>query len=275
MIYILAIIFGLCAGSFINALVWRVHEQSRNMAAHRDKYLSVLRGRSLCPHCRHTLAWYDLVPLLSWLALKGRCRYCARPISLQYPLVELLTAALFAISAIQWPQPLSGQLWFGLAVWFVILTGLIALLVYDLKWMLLPNRIVYPLLGIAAADVLIRALVFAEGIASVAQAFWGLLTIGGLFYLLFQVSKGKWIGGGDVKLGALLGLLAGGPLSSLLLLFLASLSGSIISLPLLLTGKLSRSTLIPFGPFLIAAGIVTKLFGDGILRWYETVFFIS
>lgn len=268
------IILGLCAGSFINALVWRVREQHKKRPR-SDRSLSILHGRSVCPHCRHQLAWYDLIPLLSWLALKGRCRYCDRPIPLQYPLVELLTAALFAISAIQWPQPLSGQLWFGLAVWFVILTGLIALLVYDLKWMLLPNRIVYPMLGIAAAGVLIRALMFAEGMAPVAQALWGLLTIGGLFYLLFQVSKGRWIGGGDVKLGALLGLLVGGPLSSLLLLFLASLSGSITSLPLLLTGKLSRSDRIPFGPFLIAAGIVTKLFGDGILRWYEAVFFIS
>lgn len=275
MLLLIATALGLCAGSFINALVWRVREQHKKRGARHDRSLSILHGRSVCPHCRRQLAWYDLVPLLSWLALKGKCRYCARPISLQYPLIELLTAVLFAVSALQWPQPLSGQSLFGLAVWFVILTGLIALLVYDLRWMLLPNRIVYPLLGIAAADVLVRALVFTEGMAPVTQALGGMLTIGGLFYLLFQVSKGRWIGGGDVKLGALLGLLAGGPLGSLLLLFLASLAGSTVSLPLLLTGKLKRDARIPFGPFLIAAGIVTRLVGDGILRWYEAVFFIS
>lgn len=268
------IVLGLCAGSFINALVWRVREQHKKRPRN-DRSLSILHGRSVCPHCRHQLAWYDLIPLLSWLALKGRCRYCARPISLQYPLVELLTAALFAISVIQWPQPLSGQSWFEFVVWLVLLTGLVALLVYDARWMLLPNRIVYPLLGIAAAHVLFQALVFAEGIVPVSQALWGLLTIGGLFYLLFQVSKGKWIGGGDVKLGALLGLIVGGPLNSLLLLFLASLAGSFFSLPMLLAGRLKRDARIPFGPFLIAAGIVTRLYGDVILEWYRAVFFIS
>jgi prepilin signal peptidase PulO-like enzyme (type II secretory pathway) len=95
---------------------------------------------------------------------------------------------------------------------------------------------------------------------------------GGLFYLLFQVSKGKWIGGGDVKLGGLLGLVAGTPARSLLLIFLASLLGSFISLPLLANHRLKRTSMIPFGPFLIIAAILVQLFGIGVLHWYRQTF---
>jgi len=197
MIYVLAVTVGLCAGSFINALVWRVREQSKSEAKKEDKALSILRGRSVCPHCRHELAWYDLLPVFSWLTLRGRCRYCHKSISTQYPLVELLTAGLFLASAALWPRPLTGEHLFSLLSWWILLTGLIALFIYDLRWMLLPNRIVYPLIGIAVITRVVQATVFNEGPTVLLGAVWGFLVAGGLFYVLFQLSQGKWIGGGD------------------------------------------------------------------------------
>src|SRR4051812_13278636 len=100
MIIAVLIVFGLCLGSFVNALVWRVHEQEA--AKKPNKKLSVLNGRSMCPHCEHELAAKDLIPVLSWLSLGGKCRYCHKPISKQYPLVELLTALLVVGSYIWW-----------------------------------------------------------------------------------------------------------------------------------------------------------------------------
>src|SRR4051812_40657220 len=120
---------GLCLGSFINALIWRLHENK-----------DWVKGRSQCPNCGHVLAAKDLIPVLSWLALRGRCRYCGRTISKQYPVVELLTGVAFAASYLYWPETLSesGQKLL-LITWLTSLVGLMALLVYDFKWMLLPN----------------------------------------------------------------------------------------------------------------------------------------
>ena len=107
MVWVIIILawLGLCAGSFVNALVWRLHEQKRSKKA--DKKLSILNGRSMCVHCRHELTWYDLIPLFSWLLLRGKCRYCKKPISWQYPIVELATAAVFVLSYIFWPNPVN------------------------------------------------------------------------------------------------------------------------------------------------------------------------
>lgn len=143
------------------------------------------------------------------------------------------------------------------------------MIVYDIRWYLLPNRLVYPFLGLAFIQVFLKGAVFDGGIGVFQEAFWGLVIGGGIFYLLFQVSGGKWIGGGDVKLGALLGLLVGGPAASFLLLFIASLLGSMVSLPLLASGRLNRKSHLPFGPFLIVTGIIVYLFSNTIIEWYK------
>lgn len=272
MIYIVLAVLGMSLGSFVNALVWRLHEQS---AGHKAKSsgknvaLSVTRGRSMCVHCHHQLAAGDLVPILSWLWLRGKCRYCRKAISWQYPVVEALTAALFIFSYSYWPYGFEADGMVRFVVWLVILTGCMALVVYDLRWMLLPNRIVYPLLALAALQSLVLMVVSDQGAVHLAwEAIWGLVCGGGVFYVLFQISKSKWIGGGDVKLGFLLGLIAGGPVKSLLLLFIASSLGTLMVLPLLLSGRLSKGSRIPFGPLLIIAAIILYLFGDRLIYWY-------
>lgn len=264
MIYVILLVLGLCFGSFVNALVWRLHEQ-------RDW----VRERSECVHCHHALAARDLVPVLSWLWLKGKCRYCRKPISAQYPLVELLTAAVFVLSYADWPAALQGLQVVVFALWLVEVVGLMALLVYDLRWMLLPDKVVFPLIGVALVQALLTVAggpwrhVLLSYVLAVAVG-------GGLFYVVFQLSNGKWIGGGDVKLGFLLGILAGDFEKSLLIIFLAAITGTVVSLPLLLTKRLRRNSVIPFGPFLILAGIVTVLFGNDITHWYnQTVLLIG
>src|SRR5262245_33007691 len=133
MAYIILTLLGLCLGSFVNALVWRIHE------AHKGNKISIFTGRSQCPHCHHQLAAKDLVPVLSWLIIRGRCRYCGQPISKQYPLVELAMVAVFIVSYAYWPGGFYGTgAWVLLISWMAVSVGLLALLIYDLKWMLLP-----------------------------------------------------------------------------------------------------------------------------------------
>lgn len=263
---IVIIVLGFCIGSFINALVWRT-KHNLNRTKSQPK-LSIINGRSICSNCGHQLAARDLVPVLSWLSLRGKCRYCKQKIE-DSPLVELLTAGLFLLSYLYWPENFSATQAILFGLWLVFLTGLIALAVYDLRWYILPNSIIYPLLGLAALQT--AALVFVDsfGFSSAKEALLGLAIGGGLFYILFQLSKGQWIGGGDVKLGALLGLLVGGPLASFFMLFLASLLGSVVAVPLLLSGRAEKKTRLPFGPFLIIAAIVIKLFGASIISWYK------
>src|SRR5579884_1106389 len=120
--------FGLCLGSFVNALVWRVHEEK-----------DWVKDRSQCPNCGHRLVAADLVPVLSWIALRGRCRYCKKPISAQYPLVELVGGLIFALSYVYWPGGLHTAGAYVLFIsWLVTSVGLLALTVYDARWMLLP-----------------------------------------------------------------------------------------------------------------------------------------
>lgn len=269
MIILILGVLGICLGSFVNAFVWRLHQQSlpSKKQKHNPSDLSISKGRSMCVNCGHTLGAKDLVPVLSWLSLKGKCRYCKKPISWQYPLVELSTAILFIISYIFWPHQFTGAEIGVFGLWLVSLLAFMSLIVYDLRWMLLPNKIVFPMYGVAVIFV---------GLRIIAEQSWhplvaGLLGAaigGGIFYVLFQFSKGSWIGGGDVKLGFFLGALIGGPLNAFLLLFLASLLGTLISVPLIMLGRAQKQTRIPFGPFLIIAAIIIQLFGADIVDAY-------
>jgi prepilin signal peptidase PulO-like enzyme (type II secretory pathway) len=275
MVIIILIILGLSFGSFVNALVWRMYQQAlpKKKRVASDTELSIAKGRSMCPHCKHTLAWYDLLPIISWLGLRGKCRYCQGSISWQYPLVELITATMFVLSYVFWGEDLSSWSSYALfAVWLAALVAFMALIVYDVRWMLLPNKIVFPLLGLGIISAIIRALGSDAPVRAVVMALGGLAVAGGIFYVLFQISNGAWIGGGDVKLGFAIGLLLGSPLLAFLMLFVASLLGLLVASPSIALKKSKLSSKIPFGPFLIASTIFVMLFGQQIIDWYGSTF---
>lgn len=282
---IVLLLLGLVLGSFVNALVWRLRKQDE--LAHPEfvekkerranqklvtKDISISRGRSMCPTCHHTLGAKDLIPVLSWVMLKGKCRYCGVPISWQYPLVELLTAFLFVLSYIFWPYGFNGVGWVQFTAWLVFLVGFVALTIYDIRWQELPDRIVWPLAVIAGLQMVVLSVVEHDW-RVLLWASLGVVVISGLFWLLFELSKGNWIGFGDVKLGVALGLIAGTPLAAILVIFFASVLGTAASIPMLAKTKHKMQLHVPFGPFLIAGLIIVYFFGDVIIRWYSNLIY--
>lgn len=289
MIIVALILLGLCFGSFVNAFVWRLHEQeelqdqldelkSKKLSKLNDQKISKLQnklrersistGRSMCTDCNHTLAWYDLLPVISWLSVLGKCRYCHKPISWQYPVVELITAVLFVISYVFWPQEFNALGIFNFSIWLTALTAFMVLAVYDFRWMILPNKVVYPLIALAATQRLVDTFIFSDSFQALIGAGIAAIIGGGIFYILYLLSDGNWIGGGDVKLGYALGFFVGDPFQALLLLVLASFIGLIGALPTVFSGRFKLNLQIPFGPCLLLACIILVLTGDTIVGWY-------
>lgn len=256
---------GMAFGSFVGALVWRLHE--------RKDFVS---DRSECEHCHHKLSVWDLIPVFSWLALRGKCRYCHAPIGWDAPVLEVSMSVLFVESYLVWPMPLdTWQSYISLGLWLVYLVGLMALLVYDLRWMLLPNVIIFPLMVVAVVESAIRYSLTGGSLPDyLITTVGGVLVLGGLYLVLYSVSKGRWVGYGDVKLGVFMGIALGFQ-RSLLALFLANIVGFIILLPGLLAGKLTRRSRVPFGPFMIVAFVLAFLFGDSIIDWYLHFIFVK
>lgn len=227
-----------------------------------------MHGRSMCPDCHHVLAAKDLVPVLSWLLLRGKCRYCHTPISWQYPLVELLTATVFVISYLLWPLEFDtfGIVRFALLLVYVVF--FVALSVYDWHWQELPDRLVWPLVGIAIAETAFIA-VWQQNIRSALIALLAGGILFGFFWLIFQISQGNWIGGGDVKLVLALGIIVGTPLNGLLVIFIASLIGTLVSLAMMLRRKKVRNVHVPFGPALLLATYIVYFAGESLVSWYQ------
>jgi prepilin signal peptidase PulO-like enzyme (type II secretory pathway) len=256
-------ILGLCFGSFINALVWRLHEK-RNF----------VNERSECTHCHHVLAWYDLIPVISWLTLMGKCRYCKKPIAAQYPLVELLTAILFVGSYYLWPYGWAAAGTALFVLWLIMVIVLVALAVYDLRWMLLPDKLTFPLVGMSVVAGLVLSMGVEHQTVFQALTFLatGVASLAGVYYVLYMISKGAWVGFGDIKLTLAMGL-AGGWKVGLITLMLANVIGLLVVLPGLLSGKLTRTSRVPFGPFLIAGFIIAYLGVQPITNWYVSLLF--
>lgn len=249
---------GLCLGSFVNAAVWRIKHKKDLMFA-----------RSECTKCHYKLEWYDLIPVLSWLFLKGRCRKCKKPISAQYPIVELGVAAFFVASLAFWPNALNtvnDLLQF--AIWLIAGVGLSILVVYDVRWLILPDKVVAPLIGLGLASTILHGIEATSFSNFLIDVFGSLLILSGFYLVLFVVSSGKWVGFGDIKLGVALALLLCDWQLAVLAFFLANLIGTLFFAPALSTGKIKRSAHIPFGPFLIAGFLIAGLFGQSIIDWY-------
>ncbi len=262
-------ILGLCLGSFINAFVFRLHEKSNKKYSKVN--LSIVNGRSICPSCEHELGPLDLVPVIGWLLLGGKCRYCSKSISLQYPIIELLTALLFLFSFLYWPYDFGASGLVLLSLWYILLTGLISLALYDFKWLILPNKLVLSLTILWLISLIIINIGYHQYYMHLILCLISGFIIFGFFYSIFIISEGKWIGGGDVKIGFLLGLIVATPINSLLVIFIASLLGTFYSLPGMVVNKKKLSSHIPFGPFLILATILIFLFGSKLIAFYSHI----
>ncbi len=261
MIVAILFVLGICFGSFVNALVWRVHKKK-----------DWVKARSQCESCGHELSTLDLIPLLSWLSLKGRCRYCKKAIHWSAPLLELILAAVFVISYVFWPVTMAGGQWVLFITWLTASIGLLALAVYDLRWMLLPSKILYPTFLAAITGRLAYILFFAQNKAhSFELLALSLLVASGIFWLIYELSRGRAIGFGDVRLGLITGTLLADPFKSLLMIFLASLLGTFYVLPALLLRKKNIGARLPYGPFLITAVFIVILFGDRLIDWYKNL----
>lgn len=254
MMFVIVFIFGLVVGSFLNVVIWRLRAKE-----------SILVGRSHCPRCRHILGPAELVPLASFIFQKGRCRHCKQKISWQYPLVELVTAILFLIAYLPYDLRFTDYNFFLLGrTWFVIAV-MIVIFVYDLKYYLILDKIIYP-----AAIVVLLTIPFVPAAwnwRGVADALFAAAIGGGFFFLQYLISHGKWIGGGDVKMGALMGLILG-VAGLLVALFFAYVIGAIFGLILVAVKKKTMKSQIPFGTFLAVGTMISLFWVEPILKWY-------
>jgi len=282
-VYVALGLLGLNIGSFNGATVWRL--RARQLAEDKKdgekvdaKEYTRLKNllkhplhkdRSICLHCHHQLRWYDLLPLVSWLQLGGKCRYCRKPIGMMEPLIEAGTAILFVASYVFWPTPFDTTLQIAqFILWLISAAGLVILFAYDARWYLLPNRVVFPLMAIAGISAVLHIASAPDLGVALLSTIVGCIILSGLYLLLFIVSQGAWIGFGDIKLGLVLALLLADWQLAFLALFAANLIGCILVIPGLLSRKLSHGSRVPFGPMLIAACFLVMLFGHGVITWY-------
>ncbi len=236
-------VLGLIIGSFLNCMAWRLYEGES------------VNGRSHCRDCQAMIHWYDNIPLLSFILLRGKCRQCQATISIQYPAVEAVTAVLFMLA--YWLTPLDyialARNWFLLSVFVVIF-------IMDARWYVIMDKVSLP----AAAIALAFNLWLGYGWQ------WLLIsaTIGtGFFLIQYLVSRGRWIGSGDIRLGLLLGVALGWP-NILAAIFLGYGLGAVFGVIALATGKKKWGSMVPLGTFLSLAGAITLLYGEKIVRWY-------
>lgn len=244
----LPLIFGLLVGSFLNVVIARVPEGR-----------SVWAPRSACPQCGALIAWYDNIPLVSFLVLRGRCRGCHAGIPWRYPIVEAATGCAFALAYVLFgPTP-------EFLVAAVLLGALIAITAIDLRHQIIPDVISLPgiVVGFVANSLLPGGVGWLDSLIGIAVG-------GGLFLVIILVSGGG-MGGGDMKLGAMLGAFLGWKLG-LLALLLGVLAGGAVAVVLLLLGRKGRKDAIPFGPCLALGGAVALLWGDQVLTWYLSRF---
>jgi prepilin signal peptidase PulO-like enzyme (type II secretory pathway) len=256
-------LIGAVFGSFIDAVSWRLRTK-RNFVT----------GRSECEHCHHRLGVLDLIPIFSWLMLRGKCRYCKKPITPLAPVIEATMALLFILSYLYWP--LGIETWQSvtlLVLWLSYLVMLGILFVYDLRWQLLPDTLVYPLILLGFIDAGLRISLTADASTATyaSHVVLGVAAMAGVYALLYLVSRGKWVGLGDVKLAVFMGAVLGWQ-KTLVVLMLANVIGLLVVAPGLLTRRLTPKSHVPFGPFMIAAFIIVGLFGDAVINWYLTTF---
>lgn len=260
---------GLIVGSFLGAVNYRLKVAE-----------DIVWKRSHCPNCKTRIRWYDNIPLLGFVILWGECRECREKISWCYPAIELMSGLLFA--AVAWkflggwglagnPDKIfTGTDVIEMSFWLFAASYLTLIFFHDLSYMLIPDAAVYPAIVITLLYQYWKYLQGPLGIATLKNPFVGALfaaLVAALFFfLLIWISRGKWIGGGDVKLGFLAGVIVGWP-KILFVLFFAYMIGAIASLILIAMKKKTWKSQIPFGPFLVAGILIVMFFSGQIQFW--------
>jgi len=261
MILLSSFVFGLVFGSFLNVVIYRLNPALRLKGG--------VFGRSVCPNCRTVLKWYNLVPILSFIFLRGRCRYCHKKISWQYPVVEMLSGLVWVLvayksnfqffptfqSGFSISQPNFGNLGeigtiFIFLYYIFILSSLLVIAVYDFKWRIIPDKIVYPAIAVALVYNIFPP---DKG------GLWGVLLTASaaflFFFIFFYFSKGRAMGLGDAKLAFLIGLFLS-PLLAIVAFMLAFIIGAVFGIILIGLGKKSLKSQIAFGPFLVLGATI-------------------
>lgn len=286
--YLFVLLCGCIIGSFLSVVIFRVPFEK-----------TIVTGRSQCPHCHHSLSPADLIPVLSYVLLNGKCRYCRHTVSQVYPIIELVTGFMFVVAyavtiGSATTVTTSQMLLFGFLL--VIFSLFIALFFIDYFYQLLPDKLVFTALGVTIlyhladfgvtiyeryaqltypetglAQFLFTSRVFqAYAFELLRQPLSGYiagLAIALFFFSLIVVTKGKGMGGGDVKFALVLGAVTGWP-HALIALFGAFVSGAIVSLLLIAIGKKKLTNTIAFGPFLITSTVLVMLFGNQLVDLY-------
>jgi leader peptidase (prepilin peptidase)/N-methyltransferase len=263
-------LLGLCIGSFLNVVIhrlplmlersWRLESaEMLGVEAEVAEFISLSHPRSRCPSCGHRIRWYENIPLASWLWLRGRCAGCGTRISMRYPLIELLTGALFALVAWRFgPTPVA-------LLWCAFVAVLVALAGIDWDTTFLPDNLTLPLLWAGlVASALGWTLPLADAVWGAVAGYLSLWSV----YWLFKLATGKeGMGFGDFKLLAALGAWLG--LKMILPIVLAaSIVGAVVGIAMKLSASLREGRYVPFGPFLAGGGLLVMLAGPGrVLGW--------
>lgn len=250
-LYLFTFLFGSAVGSFLNVCIYRM-----------PRNISIIFPASRCPSCNTPINPWDNIPVLSYLLLGGKCRVCKAKIAFRYPLVEFLNASLYVI--VVWRYGLN----WDAVVYCIFCSALVVITFIDLDFQIIPDKITLP--GIPVA-LLVGAFLLPDPFTrhsalGVKDSVIGFLAGGGLFYLVALVSRGG-MGGGDIKMMAMVGSLTGWK-SVLLTTFLGSLTGSLVGIFLMIFKGKGRKTKIPFGPFLALGSLITLFLGQEILSWY-------
>jgi len=270
---LVAALFGLLVGSFLNVVIHRIpkmmQRESDNYVAqesgkeppHTDRY-NLMVPRSSCPHCGHGITALENIPVISWLALRGKCRKCKAPISARYPAVELLTGILAGVLVWTFGSGLA-----GLAT-LLFLFLLVAMTFIDIDTQLLPDDLTYPLLWAGLLVNLHGTFVPLQD--AVVGAAAGYLVLWSVYWLFKLVTGKEGMGYGDFKLLAALGAWLGWQMLPTIIL-LSSVVGAIVGISLIVFAKRGRDKPIPFGPYLAAAGLIALLYGSAISAQLQAV----
>jgi leader peptidase (prepilin peptidase) / N-methyltransferase len=241
-------IFGACIGSFLNVCVYRI-PISR----------SIVKPGSMCPRCQSSIRFYDNIPILSYLWLMGKCRRCGEKISIRYPIIEMLTGFLACICFIKFGYSLE------FIIYFAFITILLVISFIDLDYKIIPDIISLPAIPIGLLTAwIVPSITFID-------AFIGTLLGGGILYFIawtYQMITGKeGMGGGDIKLLAMIGAFIGWK-GVLVTIFIASASGTIVGILLMLIAHKNIKYAVPFGPFLAIGAVIYVFIGSELIHWY-------